>query len=290
MTSLINAIVSERDPISGQPMVDPIGQNSPLPMDTARIILQNLKAELPHVALVCKKWKALADDEGFRQMIRPAQAFGTQEWKKYIGVEVETEPRLPRRSYGDLEREGGFLTFIPDKVKVTKENGVIEEVILDNLEAIGNLVKKPKTDFATGYSKHCSETVIKESQKQEKSHWVWIQKEVIGRYQTYADQLERAKEENKKIPGTNISGLIDTVITVFTEYIRYGKRHFILDVDNCEFTSVRVNEQIAGRRLNVSFFRCGLFVDNSWGDTGHYCFGFVFARKSFGLPSNEVNH
>ena len=283
------AIVSQRDPISGQPMVDPIGQNSPLPMDTARIILQNLKAELPHVALVCKKWKALADDEGVRQMIRPAQAFGTQEWKKYIGVEVEIEPRLPRRSYGDLEREGGFLTFIPDIVKVTKENGVIEEVILDNLEAIGNLVKKPKTDLETGYSKYCNEIFIKETRKQEKPHWAWIQKEVIGRDKSYQQQLEMAKEENKKIPGTNISGLIDTVITVFMEYIRYGKRHFILDSDNNKFTRVRVNEQIWGRRQNVSFYRCGLFVGN-WGDACHYCFGFVLARKFFGLPSNRADH
>ncbi len=279
--TLNTAIVSERGPVYGEPMeIDGIDPFSELPMDIVCIIFQAQKADLPAIALVCKKWKALADDEGFRQMIRPTQAFGTKEWQKYIGVDAGIEPRLPRRVYGDLEREGGFLTFIPDKVKVTKKNGVVKEVILDNLEAIGNLIKKPKTVFATGYSKHCSETVIKKSQKQEKSHWVWIKKEVIGRYQTYADQLERAKEENKKIPGTNISGLIDTVITVFTEYIRYGKRHFILDVDNCEFTRVRVNEQIAGRRLNVSFFPCGLFVGDNWCDTGHYCFGFVFARKS----------
>ena len=35
---------------------------------------------------------------------------------------------------------------------MTKENGVVEEVLLDNLEAIGNLVKDPKTDLKTGYT------------------------------------------------------------------------------------------------------------------------------------------
>ena len=69
------------------------------------------------MALVCKNWQAMADDEVFRKKIRPPQAFGTKEWKEYLGVEAVEEPRLPRRAYGDLENEGGLLTFIPDNVK-----------------------------------------------------------------------------------------------------------------------------------------------------------------------------
>ena len=41
--SLNTSIVPARDSISGQVMVDPIGQKSPLPIDVARIIFQNLK-------------------------------------------------------------------------------------------------------------------------------------------------------------------------------------------------------------------------------------------------------
>ncbi len=75
----INTVVLWRDPINGQPMVDPLGKENSLPIDVVRIILQNLKADLPEVALVCKNWKAMADDEVFRQMIRPVQSFGTNE-------------------------------------------------------------------------------------------------------------------------------------------------------------------------------------------------------------------
>ncbi len=281
--TLNTAIVSERGPIHGEPMeIDCIGTFSELPMDIVCIIFQAQKADLPAIALVCRKWKALADDEGFRQMIRPAQAFGTKEWQKYIGVEVKAEPRLPRRVYGDLEREGGFLTFIPDKVKVTKENGVVEEVVLDNLEAIGNLVKKPKTGFKTGYgscyTEHSWEIVVKEKIKQEKPHWVWIKNEVLGKYGTFVGQQEIAKEENKKISGTKVSELIDTVITLFMEYVRYGKRHFIGDPNTAHTQWVRLNDKLG---KSLFFSPEGLRVHHMYGHPGNNV-GFVLARRFFG--------
>lgn len=149
--SLNTSIVSGSDPINGRPMVDPIGQESSLPIDVARIIFQNLKSHLPAMAQVSKNWKAIIDDKDFRRIIRPSQAFGTQEWKEYIGVDAGKEPPLPRRAYGDLENEGGLLTFIPEIVKVI-ENG--KEVALDNLKAIGNLVNKPKKGFETRYKNY----------------------------------------------------------------------------------------------------------------------------------------
>ena len=117
--SLNIAIVSGRDPVNGEPMeVDPIGPFSELPMDVVRIIFQDRKTDLPALALVCRNWKAMADDEVFREMIRPVQAFGTKEWQKYIGVDAGAEPRLPRRAYGDLEIEGGlFLPLFQTKSK-----------------------------------------------------------------------------------------------------------------------------------------------------------------------------
>ena len=85
-------------------------------------------------------------------------------------------PPLPRRAYGDLEKEGGLLTFIPEIVKVI-ENG--KEVALDNLKAIGNLVNKPKKGFETGYkiNEFYWPEAIEEKRKLEKPHWVWIKKE-----------------------------------------------------------------------------------------------------------------
>ena len=264
------AIVSGRDSINGQPMVDPIGQQSPLPIDVARIIFQNLKADLPAVALVCKNWNALADNEIFRQMIRPAQAFGTKEWQEHIGVDAGKEPRLRRCAYGDLEREGGMLTFIPDKVKVTKENGLTEEVCLDSLEAIGNLINKiPKIDIKTGKGINAWKEAILE-----KPHWIWIKKEVVGKGETFRDQQKLAKAI-----GANISGLRDTVISLFMEYFRSGEHNF--DKGN----SVRVNDEVhRGWRLMVGMvgFNCsGLFAyyihdDNNMTDTG-----FAPSRKSY---------
>ncbi len=90
-----------------QSMVDPIV--GPLPADILPIIFQNGKTDLPNLALVCKNWKAIVDNKQFCETIRPAIAFGAQEWKEYIGVDAGDEPRLPRRAYGDLEKEGGLL-------------------------------------------------------------------------------------------------------------------------------------------------------------------------------------
>ncbi len=278
----MTTIVSGADPIHGQPMeIDPIGQFSELPMDVVPIILQNLKADLPSVALVCKNWKSIVDDEMFRKMIRPAQAFGVQEWKEYIGVDAGDEPRLPRRAYGDLEKEGGLLTFIPEKVKFI-ENG--NEVLLDNLEVIGKLVGNPKKGNKTGYTQNSWQTAISEKRKREKPHWVWIKKEAIGRNKTYEQQQELiAKEENIKIPGAKISGLIDTAISVFMEYVRSGEQIFVWDPPvNGQRTLVRVNEKTCVcYRIGLYFVLSGLRVSDDYAYDDDY--GAVApARKSIG--------
>ncbi len=265
--SLDTNLISGRDPINGQPLVDPIGKGGPLPLDVKRIIFQNSKAYLPSLALVSKNWKVMADDKGLREMIRPAQAFGAKEWKEYIGVDTENEPCLPRHAYSDLDTDSALLTFIPDKVKLTKENGVIEEVLLDNLEVIGKLVENPKKGNKTGYTTDSWKEAILEKRKKEKPHWVWISKKVIGRYQNYFEQQRLvAEEENKTTHVAKISGLIDTVISVFMEYIRSGKRNFIWDFHHKNTfprTFVRVNEQTGGLRLGLGFTHDdGLHINN----------------------------
>ena len=268
------SVITGTDPINGLLLVDPIGENSPLFMDAAQIIFQNLKADLPSVALVCKKWKTMTDDEGFRQMIRPAQVFGAQEWRDYIHVDAGEEPPLPRCAYGNLEKEGGLLTFIPEKVKAAMENGAIEEVFLNSLEAIGKLLKKHKSDLEINNSSNSSEVkkAILKKRRPVKSHWVWIKKEVIGRDKTYVEQGELAKAS-----GAKISGLIDTVISVFMEYFRSKDGSFVLD----GATYVRVNERTFIWHIHIGFSRSGLDVGHLY-DCSLQCVGVVLARRLFG--------
>ncbi len=269
--SLNTAIVLARDPINGQLMVNPLGQNSPLPLDVVPIIFQNLKADLTSVALVCKKWKAIADDKVVREKIRPAQAFGVQEWKDFIGVDAGEEPPLPRRAYETLEKEGGLLTFIPQIVKVTKENGVVEIVTIDSLAAIGNLVENPKKGHNAGYEiKSSWHDIIQKKRKPENPHWVWIKKDAYGRGKLFNEQAELAKRMK-----VSVSGLIDTVITVFMDYIRSGERNFFWDSYNEKWTNVRVNDGTTCLR----FFPPKLQVFQDLGHGVEYI-AFAPARKS----------
>ncbi len=286
----ISNIVKGIDSHNGQPMVDPIGQKtSSLPLDVTRIIFQNAKADLHKLALVCKEWRNLADDKVLRETIRPAKVFGSREWKEYIGVDAGEELPLPRRAYGDVEKGNYYLTFIPKSVKVTQENGkvddtsmdieVVKEVSLDSLEVIGKLVSNPTKGNKIGFRYGSWEEALQEKRNLEKQHWVLISKEIIGRDKSYEDQQKLAKEENKNIPGTNISGLMDTAISIFMEYVRSGERNFILDAAKNEYNWVRVNEQTRGVRLGIGFARLSVYC--------HYVkanayVGLAFARASFG--------
>ncbi len=259
--------------------IDPIGLNNPLPMDVARVIFQNLKSDLPSVAMVCKNWKAIADDEVFLRMIRPTQAFGVHEWKEYIGWMREMNHACQDAPMA-MEKEGALLTFIPEKVK-TIENG--NEVLLDNLEVIGKLVGNPKNGNKTGYTQDSWPEVISEKRKQEKPHWVWIKKEVIGRNKTYVQQQKLvSNEENKKVPGAKISDLIDTAISVFMEYVRSGEQIFVWDPPvNGQRTWVRVNEQTGWWRISLGFAPSGLDVSPN-DDRDCVYVAVAPARKSIG--------
>ncbi len=291
--SLNSAIVSRGNPFnrelmeldSGEPMeVDSISSFSELPIDVIQIIFQNLKTDLPNLALVCRNWKNISDDKGFREMIRPVQAFGTKEWQEYIGVDAGAELRLPRCVYGDLEWWGdGLLTFIPDKVKVTKENGGVEEVLLDNLEVIGKLVGNPKKGNKTGYDNMGSlQELILEKRKLEKPHWVWIKKKVIGRSINYLSQ-----KNILRTIGANVSGLIDTAVSVFMVYVSSGERNFVWDPPvNGDKTFVRVKEQyVVQHDVNgiwLGFTPSGLLVDLALDHHAHCYAAVAPARRSFG--------
>ena len=276
-----------------QSMVDPIGQKtSPLPLDVTRIIFQNAKADLHQLALVCKEWRNLADDKVLRETIRPAKAFGSREWKEYIGVDSGEELPLPRRAYGDMEKGNYYLTFIPKTVMVTQENGkiddtsmdieVVKEVPLDSLEVIGKLAANAIKGNKIGYYADSWQHALQEKRNLEKPHWVLISKEIIGRNKTYEQQRKLVQEENKNNPGTNISGLMDTAISIFMEYVRSGERNYIRDAAKNEYNWVRVNEQTQGARLCLGFAPAGLYVDDRYGDALD-AVGLALARKSIGI-------
>ena len=274
--SFINISISSGiDPISRQPLIDPINT---LPIDVVRLIFQKLKKDLPSAALVCKNWKVLADDKIFLRMIRPIQAFGTQEWRDYIGVDVEEEePRLPRCIYGDIEKWESLLTFIPEKVKVI-ENG--KEVFLNGLEAIGNLVKKPRTDLDTGYSRSTWIPKILEKRIPEKPHWVWIKIEALGRNKTYKRQEILASHERWRKSGAKIAGLMDAAISMLMEYARSRKRNFIWDEENLHYTIVRTSEKAEIGRICLGFASTGLRIQDL--SEHDYCnVGFACAWQSF---------
>ncbi len=267
-----------------QSMSDPIAGS--LPIDVLPIIFKNVKTDLPNLALVCKNWKAFVDNKEFRETIRPAKAFGSREWKEYIGVDAGEEPQLPRRAYADMKKGNYYLTFIPKSVKITQENGkvddtsmdieVVKEVPLDSLEVIGKLVSNPIKGNKIGYDPDYWPEALQEKRNLEKPHWVLISKEIIGRNKSYKDQKKLAKEKNDKVSGTKISGLIDTAISWFMEYVQSGERNYIWDSAKNEHNWVRVK----GGRLSLSFAPSGLRVFLISGHPSGSV-GFAFARKSF---------
>ncbi len=285
-----NSNVTGTNQYEAQSMVDPIAGS--LPTDVLPIIFQNVKTDLPNLALVCKNWTVIVDNQQFRESICPAKAFGSREWKEYIGVDAGKEPLLPRRAYGDMQNGNHYLTFIPEKVKMTQVNGKVDdtsmdieevkEVPLDSLEVIGNLVSNPIKGNIIGFTQHSWPQALQEKRNLEKPHWVLISKEIIGRNKSYEDQQKLAKEENDKVPGTKISGLIDTVISVFMEYVRSGERNFIWDSAKIKYNIARVNELTIGWRICLDFAPSGLGVSHNY-NASHEGVGFAFARKSIGL-------
>ena len=255
-----------------------------LPKDVALIIFESLMRDLPNLALVCRNWKNMADDKDLCDRIRPIQAFGSKEWKEYIHVGAGVEPPLPRRVYGDLEKGGHLLTFIPDKVKVTKEKGDVEEVLFDSLHTIGQLIEKLNIFKGEFFTSHSHKEAILQKREPEKPHWVWLDKKAIGKGKSYEQQLEIVKMENKKIPGTKVSRFMDTAISILVEYARSGERNFLNDPLRDQYTVIRVSEQdyLSGyeenRQLTIGFYPQHLDIAMYRDAPGVGC---ALARKSF---------
>lgn len=298
--------VSRIDIISNDMPLDlKVSETNSLTRDIALIILLSLKTELQNVALVCKNWKAFADNRTFRDRIYPSQAFGATEWKEYLSAHAEKEPLLPRRAYGDMEAGDYLLTFIPKNLKVPTTGGKVRRVRINNLAAIANLVKKPKKgneiglSCDSGWNGDCKNII-----GLEKPHWVLIDKEAVGKNKTYQQQQMEAEKSQVKI-----SGLIDTVISLFMEYVRSGKCHLERG-QNEPSLRLRLNEyvkhdqkhfvrwvkQVNGKdcycklRFKLCFYhkdsiRSQDYLNIFWGDeeTAHVNVAFAAAQVNFGI-------
>lgn len=235
---------------------------SDLPPDMYRFIFSIAKESLLEIAQVSKKWKEMAYDQELYKMIVPSFRFGEDAWKKHIGI-PEKETLLPLCIFKDMARGEGYLTWVTETVQVTKEDGTVEEIILDSGLKLESLVQNPKEGHKTGYAPSIlGHEEIKKNRTRKRSHWVWIQKEPIGK--------------NEYFENSNISGLIDTLMTVFMEKIRSGKSCF-------EDKWIGVNEYNFRWRVCVCFTASGLEVSSEFDYVvSNADIAFLVARKSFG--------
>lgn len=264
-------ITNQQNPIHTPIMKDPIHE---LPEDIKRIIFEKLKCELPSLALVNKEWKALADDKVLYDKIYPPQAFGAKEWKEFIGADPGKEPRLPRCIHKDLQTGESLLTLIPEKVTIS-EASIPKEILLNDLNTIGKLVKNPLKGNKTGFS-HFAD-IMNEKSWVEKSHWVWIKKNVVYKNEHIDNQLNYIKGSRASLPG-----LIETAVSVFMEYVRSGNPIFIWDPLNNQRTAVRVyGLSWFGWTMSLSFTSSQLTIFLSDGGAQVHE-GVVPARRFFG--------
>lgn len=84
-----------------------------LPIDIGRLIFMEAKTNLDSMALVCKNWVVLADEDKFLEILRDItpEISGVREWKEHVKViKICDEIRIPREAYRIIE-EGALLTF-----------------------------------------------------------------------------------------------------------------------------------------------------------------------------------
>lgn len=253
--------VKTTNPYETQPTAHTLA--CPLPVEVLKIIFRRVYSHLPHLALVCKNWKEIVDDKQFRETIRPALSFGTPEWKEYIGVEAGEEPILPRRVYCDIEKGNFLLTFIPKAVKIPKTNGSsgeVEVLPLDSLKVIENLLKIQKHQRRMVFKYYFTQLLPKK-QNIVKPHWVLIKNEVLEKNKSYEDHKKVAKAKDNLIPNANISGLMDTVISVLMERVRSGVQNYTGDLPLFKTDWVHVDELYMGRHLALGMDPAGLSLE-----------------------------
>lgn len=236
--------------------------------DLAIAIFAELKTNLSEVALVCKKWQKLADDNRLYRMIFPFNAsFSAEDWKKHIGVDAGINSRLPRKAYRDLINEEDFLlTWIPKKVKIFEKESFGKKQIL-NVELLAKLTLNAKNERTVGYAPYSWEEAIYDEEEQEESHWVLIDRNFKWR------NLEPPIEQEAEVVS-----LRDMSISLLMKYIKSGERCFIVYPPIGQHTFIRVKEKIEHIQILCGFSDEGLFIDNDCNGPDFAC---LISKKSF---------
>lgn len=269
--SLNASTVNDTGAIHTQTMiVDSIPQTHPfqLPLDVISIILKNLPGTMfPDLALVCKPWKVIVDNDDFlNKMLTPPNFNGPQRWLEYTKANVGEAPALPRWVYKCMRKGGHMLTYIPETVKILNADGTEKEVSINSLEVVGNLFTHTINGRTIGIDP-LSTDAIQMVIHTEKGYWALISKKATDQYLDYNEQVAKAKEM-----GASMSGAIETAISVFMEYLRTGELHF-----KREFLFIRV--EAIRLRLWLNLDSSGLCVGGIFDHETYH--PFALARKIF---------
>jgi len=171
-----------------------------LPVDLLPYVFKQDTPELLNKALVCRLWKQAAYSRLLDEMIRPDRAMGIREMKIINGriVSHESEeahmPFVVFKNIAEKEKAGlenWWLIHKSNKVKVMNDDGKVEEVPLRKLRIIGNLCN-------TAFTDSWDLALDDERKEEEPSHWEWIELNVLGLNENYAQQLNTARNEDKK--------------------------------------------------------------------------------------------
>jgi F-box associated protein len=276
--SLITNAVNNTGPIQEAMKVDSTQPDHPihLPIDVIPPILRNLPATaIPELSWVCKDWRKIVDNDVFaNQMMLPPNANGPQTWAEFTKTDAGKAPLLPRWVFKCMRTNNYMLTFIPKTVKIQNEDGTETDVLIDSLEVIGKLFAHTINGRKIGFSTDLLQPHLQAKITPEERHWVLIRKKAMGRGLDYSGQVGKAQEI-----GTIMPGSIETVISLFMEYLRTGEK---LSLDEKEQSIyVRVDDKI--RRLWLGFVASGLFVRSYCGGRALGSLAFAPARKFFGL-------
>lgn len=218
--------------------------------------------DLCSLACVNKDWNRLVCQDLYNEIYRTGRIFGRQEWINYFGDPGEV-PRIPISMMAKYNGDHHFLTLVPKKV--VRSNGTKrEEFYIAN--SMKKLAQNPLKGHRIGYATNS----WKQKGPIEETHWVLLSKTVVDCNQDFSQQTKIAKEK-----GENISMLIDTIVTLFAEYVRSG--------EPTNPISMRVQDsfelRLGTRGLIVGFGPDGLRLEIDEGNANANI-GVVYACKS----------
>jgi hypothetical protein len=247
---------------------NPQDYSEKLPLDVIPKILRNLAMELPELALVCRDWRKIVDSADFQDTIPNVN--GPQRWTEFTKADAGKAPSLPRKFFKFLQTH--IITYIPESVKIKNADGIELEVPIHSLQNIGKLFAHTINGRTISFEEYSWLPRFDKEISPEKEHWVLISKKAMGKRLNYTGQVYEAKDM-----GAIMSGTIDTVTSLFMEYLRTGEK-LPLD-ENGKSIWIRVDDKI--RRLWLKFEAYGFAVHKNSDETADVNLAFTPALKSF---------